>query len=685
MSVNKCHQKKIVSTNYLYTQINIMQTLKTKWNSLLILCIIVLTSLQLTSQITWSPPPTGGDTNWHNASNWSTNAVPGPSDDVIIPNETIYPIISSPASAKSIVVDDVNASLTVNNSLTIANSTSFGISNKGDLIVNTNGVISIDNIGTNGIEVIANATLNNSGDINIGIMGGAMNIGRDGLRLFGAFNNFTGGEVHISNTTNAGIAVLTSGSNLYNDGLIETNKNNREGIYSNSTVTNNGTIVIDQTTLDAYYNALGSITNNGTLTIGPIAPVLNGIVNFGVISNTSTGTISIDRATMYGSLNYNSSSFTNDGDLLIATNFSVLGNAVELRQSASFTNNNMTTIGGGGIGQDGIYMYNTATFYNSPCAVIELYDNINNICSNAMAFTNDGYIELSTSETHIPGNFNNGGIINDIQNTFPTGGSGFTNSNIVIAPTLDVFCDLTVIPDAFVYGGSNSYMVDGIFIDANATMTAGTFNPGTNEFTPTSPLTPNSSYTFYVKLSDVNSSCSDVIVAWPVTTSDNIAIAPTTAFCDYSVIPVVVNFNGFNSYMVDGIYNDANATMTAGNYNAATNEFTPTAPLMPNSSYTFYIELYDASAPCPYVIREWQITTTSDVITFDGGGDGTDWHDPLNWDQDIVPTYCHHVIIPPLYSVEVENNSLTAEGKTLDVNEFAGFESLPGALVDIKN
>jgi VCBS repeat-containing protein len=42
------------------------------------------------------------------------------------------------------------------------------------------------------------------------------------------------------------------------------------------------------------------------------------------------------------------------------------------------------------------------------------------------------------------------------------------------------------------------------------------------------------------------------------------------------------------------------------------------------------------------------------VVVWDGGGDGANWSDPVNWDHDQVPGYYSHVIIGPTYQVNLE-------------------------------
>lgn len=46
------------------------------------------------------------------------------------------------------------------------------------------------------------------------------------------------------------------------------------------------------------------------------------------------------------------------------------------------------------------------------------------------------------------------------------------------------------------------------------------------------------------------------------------------------------------------------------------------------------------------------------TVTWDGGGDGVSWHDPLNWSGDFVPGVTNDVVadVPDLVTITVANN-----------------------------
>ena len=66
-------------------------------------------------------------------------------------------------------------------------------------------------------------------------------------------------------------------------------------------------------------------------------------------------------------------------------------------------------------------------------------------------------------------------------------------------------------------------------------------------------------------------------------TNNNIVITNTYFNCPSSLTPAF-DYGGATNYTVEGIYSDAAATMSAGIYNASTNTFVPTAPLLNNTT-----------------------------------------------------------------------------------------------------
>lgn len=71
------------------------------------------------------------------------------------------------------------------------------------------------------------------------------------------------------------------------------------------------------------------------------------------------------------------------------------------------------------------------------------------------------------------------------------------------------------------------------------------------------------------------------------------------------------------------------------------------------------------------------------ATNWDGGGDNVSWHDPLNWDFDLVPTKNLHVIINATGNVIVDNSVDTAFASSLDIQSAGKFIIDPGAILCI--
>ena len=66
------------------------------------------------------------------------------------------------------------------------------------------------------------------------------------------------------------------------------------------------------------------------------------------------------------------------------------------------------------------------------------------------------------------------------------------------------------------------------------------------------------------------------------------------------------------------------------------------------------------------------------TVGWDGGGDGTSWHDPLNWDTDALPAVADDVVIDIPGDVTVRHTTGATEVNSLTLAE--DFELVGGAL-----
>ncbi|MCF0064705.1 choice-of-anchor D domain-containing protein [Dyadobacter chenwenxiniae] len=254
----------------------------------------------------------------------------------------------------------------------------------------------------------------------------------------------------------------------------------------------------------ATIHNLGTITNNGTLTIGSAAGAgAYGIASQGTFTNSPTGVIRIDRTTDTG-LYVVSGSFTNSGDVIIGSGETVgyhgiwndgafVNNAdggIRIDRSSlrglvtnsnSFHTSGVITIGAiAEVGSNGVE--NRATLNVDACGKLLVLrgDFVNESAKNV---TNAGLIQISNRLTN-NGTFTNAGVLkySDL--------SGSVANNYVIvnnAPT-----------PIFSYGVGASGSVKGIYKDSDGALSAGVFS-APNHFVPDASL-PVGMHALYAKV-----------------------------------------------------------------------------------------------------------------------------------------------------------------------------------------
>jgi hypothetical protein len=430
-----------------------------------------------------------------------------------------------------------------------------GLWNEGTFENNSGGAIAIDRTINSGLRN-QSGTFTNAAQITIGAMA---SVGGFGLLNGATFHNNSGGAIAIDRTINSGLrnqsGTFTNAAQITIGAMASVGD---FGLQNRATFENNsgGAIAIDRASSSGLYNNVGSFTNAGQITIGAVASVGDyGLWNLAIFQNNSGGHIVIDRASISGLYNF-SATFTNTAQITIGTVASVgkhglwnlvatfhnnSGGAIAIDRAsisglhnnfATFTNAAQIVIGAvASVGDFGID--NRASFQNNACAEIEQYAPL----FNNNAFTNSGLMLVSTMGAHSNTALTNHGII-----AYPQGNPipNVTNNEIIVATTTANDCQ-SVSP-AFGLGSPVDFTILGVFTDAGATTSAGTYSVATNTFTPTAPLSHGASYDYFVKIQDGSGGCTR-IVPWEVTVSDGLAPsiscpAPVTVTCT-SLIPAV--------------------------------------------------------------------------------------------------------------------------------------------------
>uniref|UniRef100_UPI00301D0410 FG-GAP-like repeat-containing protein n=1 Tax=Emticicia sp. 17c TaxID=3127704 RepID=UPI00301D0410 len=309
-------------------------------------------------------------------------------------------------------------------------------------------------------------------------------------------------QVVIPNTTND--PVVYSGTNavaqrvvLRSDALLTTNTGasisvsdtvNSFNIETRATFTNNGTttatntgsLVLSKTTLAIADR--GVVNNYGTMTIN--GNLNNGLYFTGTFNNktgallTCNGSNAINMALLGKLTNETGATINANG----TTNGVVFGGV-----SVSSTNSGI-------LNASKIEIVDGTTLSNQACGVIKITGNLD--MSGSSIFQNAGYTYIGAQLGLYGGTVTNSGVlkfttlIGDIAN--------ITNSYLIVNNAVPIFS----------YGNSFNGTVNGIFTDANATASAGTFT-APNTFTPSG--LPQTSQTLYAKITPSGGACSYIV------------------------------------------------------------------------------------------------------------------------------------------------------------------------------
>jgi len=217
----------------------------------------VILSYGVAAQSTW----TGAvNSDWNNAGNWSAG-VPGAGTNVIIPDVTNDPVISTAGAIARNITILSGALLTVNasGSLSINGSFTDGFVNQGT--VQNHGLINIGNTSAVGTRCLVNESLfyNNPGaQINIDRVGSGM---RAVDNVGGTFTNQ--GSIHVGGVTEGGYGIYNAAVFL-NDGNAQINvERSVRGIANYGSFTNQAVIHLGSAANDGAYG----IENAGLTTV----------------------------------------------------------------------------------------------------------------------------------------------------------------------------------------------------------------------------------------------------------------------------------------------------------------------------------------------------------------------------------------------------------------------------------
>ena len=238
---------------------------------LIVFLFIVLVKTSFTQTATWDG---SSSTDWNTAANWSTNAVPTNSNDVIIPNVTNNPIITSSSDECHNLTIQSGGVLTSNNGSYKLTAASITVDDGGSLIISDGEIECTGKADIDGLLTVSGsgATLDINGELELSSTT-TESISNGNITVVGDFdgvaaNNFTptGGTLTMDGSGADAIISMHTSANFNN--LIINSVSYDVDAGSNFDV--NGTLTVTSGTLDiSSYTATvsGATDIDGTLKI----------------------------------------------------------------------------------------------------------------------------------------------------------------------------------------------------------------------------------------------------------------------------------------------------------------------------------------------------------------------------------------------------------------------------------
>lgn len=477
----------------------------------------------------------------------------------------------------------------------------------------------------------------------------------------------TAGLNNLGTVVNNGNLVLGSAGSVGAYGILN------QGMFTNGA---GADIHINNSDDTALFNASGQFNNDSDLTIGNAAAVGNhGIWNDGQFRNRVGGDIRIDRSSLRGIVN-NSGTFEHDG---------------EIRIGAVATVRN-----------DGLR--NRALFVTSGCSkLLVLKGSVVNE-SSASSIVNQGLLQVTGNVT------TNNGLSNFGVLKYGSLTGTITNTYLIIENTTGTI---------FTYGSSFNGTVNGIFTDAEATLSGGNFT-APNTFVPTGGA--SGIYPLFVKVTTQGGGCSYTVPFTFTYTAPapkivvkgktlDIANGDTTPRVEdgtnfwtrtlNSTTPAVGTFTLHNTgnlimnvtgvtvtgstdfvvktqpatQIASGSSSNFEITFTASSLGVKTATVSIASDDPERNSYTFSISGEG--------IEGCEIVTTSGTITWTGSVN-SDWNNACNWSPTRVPGNENDVVVvsggnqPTIYAGgnASVNSVLVQSGATLIVAESGNLSIL---------
>ncbi|WP_157486689.1 T9SS type A sorting domain-containing protein [Dyadobacter alkalitolerans] len=588
---------------------------------LVLLPMLLLAVSSVFAQTTWNGSVSA---DWGNAQNWS-NGVPDASADVIITAAGTAPAIDGNVvmRAKSVLVQP-------NSTLTIGAAAILIVSGSNEFTTTFTFRAAMNNLG----HVV------NAGGIKLGTV--LFPIPQYAIVNQGAFDNKPGARIHIDAINDTGIYNTATGT-FNNEADIFIGVESAVGFHGiwNEHLFNNqptGNIEINRSRLRGIVNyentetkLRGSFTNEGKINIGALEKVGDsGIENTADFINEAGGVLIIDRA-ITGIFQPPSGDFTNKGKVVVGT--SDPGRSLETA------------------------IRNQGDFFNLSCAELSVFSALD----NNRTFRNAGLLYIQSQRAHpLTTSLQNTGILTFSANSQTIG--AIANNGIIITSKTIPACGGAV--NVLTLGSAEGFNVEGIFSDAEATVSAGTYHAGSNAFEP-AELIAAGIHTLYIKIGSVYE-CTR-IVPWQLTVPEGIIkviITEPTVVQPTEAVPTgSITIHTEGSGELEFSVNDGTSWSAEPNFTG-----------LPDGDYNIKVRS-KISTSCevsyaqnPVKLRLDVVVDETDVWT---GAVSSEWANAQNWRDKSIPTASNGVVIPNVPNLPVIDAGTTAVALAVKVDENA--------------
>lgn len=373
------------------------------------------------AQISWDG---GGDgTSWNDAANWVGDLVPPADSSVVFPLDAT--ITGTMTNIPGQVRIAPNTNVTLDLDLTIGN----GIIDEHAIVLNDTCSLTIGSPGNNRTVTINTTTT------------------KHGVVIFGGTD---GAQLTIAESTTFAVAQALTAINHAN---------------ATSTVTNNGTITLDNSLKDGL-RVSGAFTNNGTIVGGALQTDVINIKAGATFTNTATGVITADKPGDDGIDISEDAVFINDGTLVLTSKDDAgsansgisVGNA---DTGGSFINNSANVVSNGGVSPDAraVYIYTSGVLTNNGLLTVTGGNEGNRFFVQGMALNSkDAILDLTDGRANVSGELTNNGLVRSTRD-----GSGIFATGTV---TNNAFFDYSN-SNAFGGGAMATIIDNGISLNNN--------------------------------------------------------------------------------------------------------------------------------------------------------------------------------------------------------------------------